>query len=512
MQGRIADWPSAVEAPADTIGGSGHMTLVDQDRATRPQTPDRHRLSRDVGLVRAMTLLVDLAVLVFAVLAAWKLRGAIGALIAVHLGTSVTEAGPVIIATWVVMLAIKGAYGARNFGTGANEFRAVGSASITTAGLVSIACFMLSVPLSRGFLLLAFVFGTTLLLVERFVIRITVHKLRRKGRLMHRVIAVGGPSGVGEVVDALRQSKYVGYEVVGAAVPDGVEVSHEQFGVPVLGEVQQTRRLCEEVGADTVLVTRGGFATAKELRRVAWDLEGSSIQLVVVPSVNEVAGSRIHMRPVAGLPLLHLEQPQAGEAGGLSKRLFDLVGAAVTLLLLSPLMVLIALAIYLEDRGPILFSQPRIGRDGRTFRCFKFRSMFIDAESQERDLREAMGQESALWKMERDPRVTRIGGFIRRYSLDELPQLLNVLRGEMSLVGPRPQQRWEVDTYTDWEHRRLRVRPGMTGLWQVSGRSQLSFDEAIRLDLYYVDNWSMTADLVIMAKTVGAVVNATGAY
>jgi exopolysaccharide biosynthesis polyprenyl glycosylphosphotransferase len=261
-----------------------------------------------------------------------------------------------------------------------------------------------------------------------------------------------------------------------------------------------------------VLVTRGGFATAKELRRVAWDLEGSSIQLVVVPSVNEVAGSRIHMRPVAGLPLLHLEQPQAGEAGGLSKRLFDLVGAAATLLLLSPLMLMIALAIYLEDRGPILFSQPRIGRDGRTFRCFKFRSMFIDAESQERDLREAMGQESALWKMERDPRVTRIGGFIRRYSLDELPQMLNVLRGEMSLVGPRPQQRWEVDTYTDWEHRRLRVRPGMTGLWQVSGRSQLSFDEAIRLDLYYVDNWSMTADLVIMAKTVGAVVNATGAY
>jgi exopolysaccharide biosynthesis polyprenyl glycosylphosphotransferase len=465
-----------------------------------------------VRAVRALTLVIDVAVLVISVLLAWKLRAAIGGFVTVEMGTSVTEAGPVIIGTWLAVLTLKGAYAARNFGTGAAEFRAVGSASIMTAGLVSIACFMLSVPLSRGFLLLAFVFGTSLLLLERIVIRITVHRLRSKGRLMHRVIAVGGPSGVGEVVEALRLSKYVGYEVVGAAVPDGVVLDQDQFDVPVLGEVRQTRRLCEEMGADTVLVTRGGFATAKELRRVAWDLEGSSIQLVVVPSVNEVAGSRIHMRPVAGLPLLHLEQPQAGEAGGLSKRLFDIVGAATTLLMLSPLMLLISLAIVLEDRGPILFSQPRIGRDGRTFSCFKFRSMFIDAESQERDLREAMGQEGALWKMERDPRVTRIGSFIRRYSLDELPQLLNVLRGEMSLVGPRPQQRWEVDTYTDWEHRRLRVRPGMTGLWQVSGRSQLSFDEAIRLDLYYVDNWSMTADLVIMAKTVGAVASATGAY
>ncbi len=492
------------------------MTLVDEERLSHTRTrlpaPDRHRLLRDVRAVRVLTLFVDIAVLMFSVLVAWELRASIGGFVAVKLGTSVTQAGPVIIVTWLIVLALKGGYSTRDFGSGAAEFRAVGSASIMTAGLVSIGCFMLSVPLSRGFLLLAFVFGTVLLVSERLAIRIAVHRVRRGGRLMHRVIAVGGPSGVGEVVEALRQSKYVGYEVVGAAVPDGVVVEPDQFDVPVLGEVRQTRHLCEEMGADTVLVTRGGFATAKELRRVAWELEGTSIELVVVPSVNEVAGSRIHMRPVAGLPLLHLEQPQAGEAGGLSKRLFDIIGATVTLLLLSPVMLAIALAIVWEDRGPVLFSQPRIGRDGRTFRCFKFRSMFIDAESQERDLREAMGAEGALWKLERDPRVTRIGTFIRRYSLDELPQLLNVLRGEMSLVGPRPQQRWEVDTYTDWEHRRLRVRPGMTGLWQVSGRSQLSFDEAIRLDLYYVDNWSMTADLVIMAKTVGAVVSANGAY
>ena len=489
------------------------MTLVDEHRVLSAPAPDRNSLSVDVRRVRFLTLLVDLAVLVGSLVVGWHVRDSFqGGLIATHLGTSVNQAGPIITLTWLLMLAAKGAYGSRNFGTGANEFRAVGSASITTAGLVCIACFMLSVPLSRGFLGFAFVFGTSLLMVERFAIRIAVHRARRNGRLMHRVIAVGGPSGVEEVVEALRQSTYAGYEVVGAAVPDGVPFEPDQFVVPVLGEARLTRELCDAVGADTVLVTRGGFATSKELRRVAWDLEGSSVQLVIVPSVTEVAGSRIHMRPVAGLPLLHLEQPQAGEAGGLVKRLFDVVGATTSLILLSPLMALIALAIVLEDRGPVLFTQPRIGRDGHTFRCFKFRSMYLDAESQERALREAMGQAGALWKMERDPRVTRIGRFIRRYSLDELPQLFNVLRGEMSLVGPRPQQRWEVDTYTEWEHRRLRVRPGMTGLWQVSGRSKLSFEEAIRLDLYYVDNWSMTADLVIMAKTVGAVFNATGAY
>jgi exopolysaccharide biosynthesis polyprenyl glycosylphosphotransferase len=330
--------------------------------------------------------------------------------------------------------------------------------------------------------------------------------------MVHRVIAVGGPSGTCEVFDSLSRERQAGYQLVGACVPDGVASEPARFPVPILGSVADTRRVCDAVGADTVLVARGGYASAQELRRIAWDLEGSSIDLVVVPSVTDVAGPRIHMRPVAGLPLLHVEQPQAGEAGGISKRVFDVVGALTALLLLSPLMVAVAVLIRLEDRGPVLFVQPRIGRDGRTFGCYKFRSMFVDAERMEQRLRERAGHAGALFKMKDDPRITRIGGFLRRYSVDELPQLVNVVRGDMSLVGPRPQQSWEVATYTDWEHRRLRVRPGMTGLWQVSGRSQLSFDEAIRLDLYYVDNWSLTTDLVIMAKTVQAVVGKTGAY
>ena len=226
-------------------------------------------------------------------------------------------------------LAAQGAYSMRHFGAGPDEYRTVSFASLTTAGILAMTCYLLQLPLSRGFLLLTFVLGIPLLLLERFTLRKIVHGMRRRGRLVHRVIAVGGPSGIAEVYDSLRRAQYVGYQVVGACVPDGLAVEPERFPVPVLGRVADTRRLCNEYGADTVLVARGGYGTSHELRRIAWDLEGSSIELVVVPSLTDVAGPRIHMRPVAGLPLLHLEEPQAGEAGGLSKRLFDVALAGI---------------------------------------------------------------------------------------------------------------------------------------------------------------------------------------
>jgi exopolysaccharide biosynthesis polyprenyl glycosylphosphotransferase len=218
------------------------------------------------------------------------------------------------------------------------------------------------------------------------------------------------------------------------------------------------------------------------------------------------------MRPVAGLPLLHVEQPQTGEAGGLSKRLFDLVTATTGLVVLSPLLLLLALAVKLQDGGPVLFRQARVGRNGETFHMLKFRSMVVDAEARLAELRERNDFDDVLFKMKQDPRVTRLGRFLRKYSLDELPQLANVVRGEMSMVGPRPPLPAEVDRYGRDVHRRLLVRPGITGLWQVSGRSGLSWDESVRLDLYYVDNWSMVSDLVIIAKTVKAVLRSHGAY
>lgn len=490
------------------------MTAVDDAFRARVTVPSRHDLRRNIRVVLRLTAVADLVIISLSVLVAWQLRSlgdswGLGPLDAVVLSS---RSIPLLIAGWLTALVAGGAYSARNFGSGPEEFRTVGRASFITAGIVGLVCYLLNQQLSRGFVVLTFVIGTPLLFAGRYLIRRYAHSLRREGRLMHRVIAVGGPSGISEVVDALRRGRHVGFEVVGACLPDNIAVEPERFPVPIVGRVADTRAMCEATGADTVLVARGGYASAQELRRIAWDLEGSSIDLVVVPSLTDVAGPRIHMRPVAGLPLLHVEQPQADKAGGWSKRGFDLVVASVLLFLVAPVLAVVALVVKLQDGGPVLFHQARVGRSGQKFEMLKFRSMAPDAEDRLAELQLLNESDGLLFKIKEDPRITPVGRFMRRYSIDELPQLFNVLRGEMSLVGPRPPLLTEVDQYGDDVRRRLLVRPGLTGLWQISGRSSLSWDEAVRLDLFYVDNWTMTSDLVIMAKTLRAVLGATGAY
>jgi exopolysaccharide biosynthesis polyprenyl glycosylphosphotransferase len=499
------------------MGSVGYAKDIDRDsRGARAiaQPSDRHAISRSLRRALTATALVDLAILSFCVLLAWNVRW-------VHdfwdFSTRTPElvnlqAAPVIVALWMAVLALQGSYAPRSFAEGSEEYRRVAFGSFLTGCLVGLGCFLLHLPLSRGFVIMTFFAGVPLLLLGRFMVRQSVYSLRRSGRLLHRVVAVGGPSGISEVVDALRRDQYVGYSVVGACVPDEIALEPERMPVPVLGRVRDLREMCDLVDADTVLVARGGYSSARELRRVAWELEGSNIDLIVVPSVTDVAGSRIRMRPVAGLPLLHVEQPQAGNAGGVPKRLFDIVFASLALLLLSPLFLVVAAVVKLQDGGPVFFRQERVGRAGEPFGMLKFRSMVMDAEARLADLVALNESDGVLFKIKADPRTTPAGRFLRRYSVDELPQLVNVLRGEMSLVGPRPPLPSEVERYVDDVHRRLLVRPGLTGLWQVSGRSGLSWDESVRLDLYYVDNWSMTTDLVIIAKTVGAVVGKTGAY
>ena len=495
------------DAPTSASG----TTTVTTSGSTRP---DRHRIYRNLRTVMLATGVLDATALVGSLFAAYKARDLVNFLL--PLGTVpedvILRSGALMLVAWLGVIVVQGGYHIRHFGSGSEEFRVIGLASVITAGMVGLTCYLFQFELSRSFVLLAFLLGTLMLLSERYAVRLWAHKARRRGQLVHRVLAVGGPSGISEVVDALRRDSYIGYQVVGACLPSGIAVEPERFPVPVAGRVADTRRLCDELGADTVLVARGGFDSALELRRIAWDLEGSSIDLVVVPSLTDVAGPRIHMRPVAGLPLLHVEQPQAGNAGGLPKRLFDLLFASMALLALSPLLLAVALIVKLQDGGPVFFRQARVGRGGQPFGMIKFRSMVLDAEDRLAELSALNESDGVLFKMKEDPRITPVGRFLRRYSVDELPQLVNVLRGEMSLVGPRPPLPAEVDKYAIDVHRRLLVRPGLTGLWQVSGRSGLSWDESVRLDLYYVDNWSMTSDLVIVAKTVKAVLGKTGAY
>jgi len=489
------------------------------DAVTERQTEDAlsktPHVKRGVRMVLALIAVVDVAVLSAAVVVAWQLRLSVVTWPAPsESGLALAStAGPGVVVTWLLALARRGAYSTRVFGAGVEEYRAVLSASLEAAGFVGLFCYLVNLDLSRGFVFLVFAIGTPTLLLWRYLARQIVHLVRAHGHLLHRVVAVGGRPAVEELVGILMRERRIGFKVVGACLPwEAAMAGATVRGVPVVGSVESARLACAKLYADTVLVAGGAYESSTGLRRLAWDLQGSNVELVVVPSLTEVAGPRIHMRPVAGLPLLHLREPQVDEAGGWSKRLFDIIGTSIALVLLSPILLAVAVAIRFEDGGPVLFRQRRIGLGGSEFACLKFRSMSADAESRELALREAAGHSGPLWKMEADPRVTRVGRLLRRYSIDELPQLLNVLMGDMSLVGPRPQQAWEVESYSASDHRRLLVCPGMTGLWQVSGRSRLSFEEAIRLDLYYVDNWSLTTDLVIMAKTLKAVVAGNGAF
>ena len=268
----------------------------------------------------------------------------------------------------------------------------------------------------------------------------------------------------------------------------------------------------DDLRADVVAVASDPDLSGHALRRLAWQLDEREVDLILSPGIVEVAGPRLSIRPVAGLSLLHMERPATRGGRMLLKRMLDRLLGTGLFLALSPLLALIAIAIRRTSPGPVLFRQIRIGEDGKPFEMLKFRSMVVDAEDRRAELEPENDGNGVLFKMRDDPRVTRVGALLRRYSLDELPQLWNVVRGEMSLVGPRPPLPQEVIAYSDDATRRLRVRPGMTGLWQVSGRSDLSWEESLRLDLRYVDNWSLALDATILWRTWRAVIGRSGAY
>jgi exopolysaccharide biosynthesis polyprenyl glycosylphosphotransferase len=424
----------------------------------------------------------------------------------------VSVAAVPIVLAWLVLIRGVGGYGSEVFGAGTEEYKRIVRASMLTAGVAGIGCYLTGFELSRGFFFLVFAIGTPLLILGRLVLRLSLKTARVRGRLRERVVIAGDPAHVDELAAVLRRESWLGYTVLGA-VTSSIPVDMEtEAGIPVLGDTRSVATVVAEVDADVIVFTEGAFTSAKDLRRTMWQLEGLSVQAVVVPSLTDVSSERLRVRPVAGLPLVHLEPPRAVQASRWAKRFFDMVGALGLLVLLVPVLLVTALAVKLHDGGPVFFRQERVGRDGVLFGCLKFRSMVVDAER----LRAALVTEDegngVLFKVARDPRITRPGRWIRRLSVDELPQLWNVLRGQMSLVGPRPPLAEEVARYEDDMNRRLRVRPGMTGLWQVSGRSDLSWEDTVRLDLYYVDNWSLVQDLAILCRTLNAVVSSRGAY
>ena len=413
---------------------------------------------------------------------------------------------------WLASLALMGAYQTRLLGAGLLEYRRVGNASVVVAAVAGIGAYLLKYPLSRGFFVLFFLVGVPLLLVGRYVLRRGLHAARRKGRLMTPTLVAGELAHLEDLVRVLRRESWLGFTVVGA-LPSNPQGTHTPSGIPVVGRPDDAPEALRSTGADAVIFAAGSFPRAHLFNAMARQLEDRRAQMIVVPALTDISAERLQVRPVAGMPLVHVEQPRAQHAARRLKRTFDLLGSSVLLVASLPLTLLVAFAIKLEDGGPVFFTQTRVGRKGGTFGFYKFRSMSADAEARLAALRATNESDGdVLFKMAHDPRITGVGRFIRRFSIDEIPQFWNVWRGDMSLVGPRPALPSEVQRYDDHVLRRLDVRPGMTGLWQVSGRSDLPWEDTVRLDLYYVDNWSMMQDLSILGRTITAILASRGAY
>jgi exopolysaccharide biosynthesis polyprenyl glycosylphosphotransferase len=413
---------------------------------------------------------------------------------------------------WLIVLWGNGAYDRRYLGIGTDEFKRVSRASLVIAATVSFLAFSFKqTNLSRLSVAVALIGAAVYISVLRYVARRMLYLARRRGIASHRVLLVGSLPEALEVHTAVTRNLAAGMVPVAIHLTDGYPTArHAQTPVPVYSG-REVVPLVRELRADTVAVCGSASSEPGELRRLAWQLEGTGVDLVVAPQLTDIAGPRVHIRPVEGLPLLYVEEPTLSGVAWLFKNLMDRVVAAIALLSLSPVFLAVAVAIRLTDKGPVFFRQRRVGREGKTFSVWKFRTMYIDAEDRLAALVDQNESDGLLFKIKNDPRITPLGRLLRASSLDELPQFINVLLGEMSLVGPRPLPAEDGDFLGD-VRRRLLVRPGITGLWQVSGRSDLSWDDAVRLDLYYVDNWSLTFDLTILWRTVGVVLRSKGAY
>lgn len=426
-------------------------------------------------------------------------------------------ASATLIIAWLIALSVFRTRSRRVIGSGYDEYQRVISATLGMFGAIAIIALVADQKIARGFLAIALPAGLAGLLLTRWAWRKVVARKRDRGEFQTSVLVVGGAQAVRHMARTFSRKDGEGYRVVGVCVPrysgaPGEVIDVDGRRITIYGDEHSVVEALKLSQADTVVVTATETLGSEGLHDLVWQLEPLDTDLVVATGVVDVAAPRIEMRPVAGLPLIHVEKPSYHGAKRSGKRIFDLVFAGAALVVLAPVFAVIALLIKLEDRGPVFYKAERIGLDGTPFGMVKFRSMVTDADKLVDTLLKQNEGAGPLFKMKDDPRVTRIGKVMRRFSIDELPQFLNVVRGEMSVVGPRPPLRREVEAYDGRVKRRLLVRPGVTGLWQVSGRSDLSWDESVRLDLSYVENWSMVSDVLIIGKTVKAVLASDGAY
>ncbi|GAB3160462.1 sugar transferase [Myceligenerans halotolerans] len=489
-------------APRDQTTPSSVSAAPDSVRSGPVRWQSRHRV-----LVRVTDALV--------------VAGASVAAYASYLARPAGEVDPMAVpvllsaaVAWLLALRASKAYDWHLFGGGMTEYRRVFGATWKTFSIVAIVAWLATISGVRDVVLVAFPLGVVGLLAARFAWRRRILHLReRRAACMTEVVAVGHRIQVSRLVATLADAPDHGFRVVGACVPaDEADVGELIDGVPVLGDPDRAGEIAERVGAGAVVVSSSHEITADVVRRLGWALEARGIDLMLTTELADVALPRISVSPVPGMSLLHVDLPRFTGPKYVVKQVMDGSLALVLTVLAAPLIGILALAVALTSRGSPFYVSERVGRDGRIFSMVKLRTMRKDADRLLPALSAADDGAGLLFKLREDPRVTAIGRVLRRYSLDELPQLFNVLAGHMSLVGPRPPLPHEAAEYEERMRRRLLVKPGMTGLWQVRGRSDLSWDETVRCDVYYAENWTPQLDLLILADTARAVISAKGAY
>ncbi|MEG3614316.1 exopolysaccharide biosynthesis polyprenyl glycosylphosphotransferase [Isoptericola haloaureus] len=486
------------------------------------QTGYRHRLmATDVLLVSAACVVA--LVVRDAVVAAPPSGAATAVLLALV---------AVAVVGWPVAIALSGGYDPRVLGEGGQELHRIADAALRTFVAAAVLALLVPAPGVQAFALTAFPLGLALLIAGRSAWRARLVRARARGACTTEVVAVGSRRQVERLVDDLHD-RPSGYRVVAACVPDGAAAGSygdvdgprpaadgpgegassppEVAGVPVLGGLSDVAAVATGTAARAVVVCGSEAVDADDVHRLGWELEPLGVGLMLTAALEGVTRPRITVVPEQSVSLLHVTAPQFAGPKYVAKSLIDRVGAILLILLALPVLVVVAVVVAATSKGPILYPQERVGRDGTMFRMLKFRTMRVGADAEDY-LQGRNDADGLLFKRRDDPRVTRTGRVLRRYSLDELPQLFNVLRGQMSLVGPRPPLPHEAAKYEAHVRRRLLVKPGMTGLWQVSGRCDLPWDEAVRLDIFYAENWTPLDDLLVLARTVRAVLSGRGAY
>lgn len=485
-------WGSAAMSTANVVTDQVPRPLALLTEATSPAP--RAVPARPVPMPRAGLVVVDAAAALTASLA-----------VASSLGHYLL---PFL---WVVVIASVRGYESRLGRPLNEELRRVVHAGLGLVLAGAAVSWFVAIPSAPGELLGLVALTTGLSLAARAGLSgVRAWRLARGRGVAHPVVLVGHHQQVADAIRDLRRTRSHGFEVVGACTHGRDRA--ESLPVPSVPGIDDIPGAVEAFGAQAVIVLPCKHVDAAALRRLGWQLEASDTQLFVVPGLAEVTGTRTTLTTVASIPMVHVRRAELSGWRRAVKDVGERAIALIALLLASPLLLGLILAIRIDSPGSALFRQVRVGRDNRPFTMLKLRTMTEAADTRRTELAAANQADGVLFKIRDDPRVTRLGRFLRRYSLDELPQLLNVVRGDMALVGPRPPLPTEVERYPDDVRRRLVVKPGLTGLWQVSGRSDLAWEESVRLDLRYVDNWSLGLDAAIMLRTVRAVVSHQGAY